>query len=138
MLASEQLSGLLISDAIGIAKHSKGQDEARPHLAAAALVLAEEVERLRGLVDKHSSGAKLDSMVEPVVALSTAHLTPSALEWMNRTLLREGNFDSTCFSDGAPEEVRVLAQWAVDNGVEWLTFDPEGIEIEGLPTFEHG
>lgn len=135
---------MTLSDALGLARAS-GCEVGGQHLAAAAVTLAGEVMRLRQEV---SQGR--DDRCEPLVAVSTAHLAPSALDWLasgaagaigypNQLggFVHVGSPEEPLFGPEVPESVVAVASWAREHGFVWIKVDPDGNEIEGLGQFEH-
>ena len=98
---------------------------------------------------KHSLESIPAGAFEPLVAISTEHLTPDA-----REALSQGNCDAwgvisypneygaflhvsphTSPSPTAPQCLQEVYQWAQDRFLVWVKFDPDAGCIAGLPSY---
>lgn len=88
--------------------------------------------------------------IEPLMAVSNAHVTPAALAWMEGGgsgsifypneyggFLYLGGPELGTFGDAVPKEVQKIAAWGREQGLVWVKFDPDGCDVDGLAVFEH-
>ena len=87
---------------------------------------------------------------EPLVVVNSGHINRSA---------REAMFDGRCDhwgvvihlndwggfmlvdaltapSQGAPESIKAVHQWAVDRGIQWVKFDCDALVMDSLPRYD--
>jgi hypothetical protein len=89
--------------------------------------------------------------IEPLVALSTRHVSPETLDWMANggqgAIFYPGEAGGFLYigaqdawvGDAVPSEVVAIVVWAraQPEGLVWVKFDPDGGIVEALTVFEH-
>lgn len=91
--------------------------------------------------------ASLQDLIEPMICLSTLHLTKDTCEGFNSFYdfvggypihypNEYGSFVCVASVNRGPPDLAEVLDWAKFNGIAWVKFDPDGSVIDTLPTYD--
>jgi len=141
----------LLSD--GDAGNDMTETQAREKLMRGESLVFENQECYYSIEEQDVLGEGGDTApvpIEPLLAVSNAHVTPAALAWMEGGgsgsifypneyggFLYVGGPEPRAFGDAVPKEIQAIAAWAREQGMVWVKFDPDGTDLAGMAVFEH-
>lgn len=88
--------------------------------------------------------AALQDLIEPMICLSTLHITRDTCDGFNafpdqypiHYPNKFGSFVCVASENRGPSDLAAVLDWAEANGIAWVKFDPDGSVIDDLPTYD--